>query len=92
MRSAQLRKAAADAFQWMEANEALKRAAGSRSRLPKLELLAEGAQVMFWEPPANRRGLSRRLSGQHLMDRARIGGCTGEKRRRDQARMGEIPE
>ena len=61
MRSAQLRKAAADAFQWMEANEALKRAAGSRSRLPKLELLAEGAQVMFWEPPANRRGLSRRL-------------------------------
>eukprot|EP00435_Cladocopium_sp_Y103_P039904 s522_g10.t1 len=61
MRAAQFRKAAADAFQWMEASEALKRAAGSRSRLPKLELLSEGAQVMFWEPPANRRGLSRRL-------------------------------
>ena len=26
-----------------------------------MELLAEGAQIMFYEPPANRRGLSRRL-------------------------------
>ena len=54
-------KAASDAFQWMEASDALKKAAGSRARLPKLELLTEGAQVMFWEPPAHRRGLSRRL-------------------------------
>eukprot|EP00435_Cladocopium_sp_Y103_P008686 s1575_g2.t1 len=60
-RAAQMRKAANDAFQWMEATDALKRAAGSRARLPKLELLSEGAQVMFWEPPAHRRGLSRRL-------------------------------
>ena len=58
-RAAQIRKAANDAFQWMEASEALKRAAGSRSRLPKLELITEGAQVMYYEPPANRRGLSR---------------------------------
>ena len=26
-----------------------------------LELLTEGSQVMFWEPPAHRRGLSRRI-------------------------------
>jgi len=63
-RAAQIRKAANDAFQWMEASEALKRAAGSRSRLPKLELITEGAQVMYYEPPANRRGLSRRLQDQ----------------------------
>ena len=60
-RASQIRKAASDAFQWMEASDALKKAAGSRARLPKLELLTEGAQVMFWEPPAHRRGLSRRL-------------------------------
>lgn len=55
-----MRRAASDAFQWMEATDALKRAAGSRARLPKLELLTEGTQVMFWEPPAHRKGLSRR--------------------------------
>ena len=60
-RASQIRKAASDAFQWMEASDALKKAAGSRARLPKLELLTEGAQVMFWEPPAHRRGLARRL-------------------------------
>jgi hypothetical protein len=59
-RAAQMRRAASDAFQWMEATDALKRVAGSRARLPKLELLTEGAQVMFWEPPAHRKGLSRR--------------------------------
>lgn len=63
-RSADMRKAAADAFQWLEANEALRRAAGSRARLPRLELLTEGAQVMFWEPPAHRRGLAKRLQDQ----------------------------
>ena len=60
-RANQIRKAASEAFQWMEASEALKKAAGSRARLPKLELLMEGSQVMFWEPPAHRRGMSRRL-------------------------------
>ena len=60
-RASQIRKAATEAFQWMEANEVLRRAAGSRSRLPKLELITEGAQVMFYEPPANRRGLARRM-------------------------------
>ena len=40
--------------------EALKKTPGSRARLPRLELLAEGAQVMFWEPPPHRRGLARR--------------------------------
>lgn len=64
----------------MEANEALKRAAGSRSRLPKLELLAEGAQVMFWKPPANCRGLARRLQDNNFMGGARIGGGSGTER------------
>ena len=63
-RSADMRKAATDAFQWLEANEALRRAAGSRARLPRLELLTEGAQVMFWEPPPHRRGLAKRLQDQ----------------------------
>ena len=63
-RAAQMRKAASDAFVWLEANDALKRAAGSRARLPRLELLTEGAQVMFWEPPAHRRGLAKRLQDQ----------------------------
>ena len=63
-RSADMRKAATDAFQWLEANEALRRAAGSRARLPRLELLTEGAQVMFWEPPAHRRGMAKRLQDQ----------------------------
>lgn len=63
-RASQMRKAASDAFQWLEANDALKRAAGSRARLPRLELLTEGSQVMFWEPPAHRRGLAKRLQDQ----------------------------
>ena len=63
-RSADMRKAATDAFQWLETNEALRRAAGSRARLPRLELLTEGAQVMFWEPPPHRRGMAKRLQDQ----------------------------
>ena len=60
-RASNVRAAAVDAFRWLETNEALRRAAGSRARLPRLELLTEGSQVMFWEPPAHRRGLSRRI-------------------------------
>ena len=60
-RAAAIRRAATEAYQWLEANEALKRAAGSRSRLPRMELLVEGTQVMFYEPPISRRGLARRL-------------------------------
>ncbi|CAK9108279.1 9 kDa polypeptide (PSI-C) (Photosystem I iron-sulfur center) (Photosystem I subunit VII) (PsaC), partial [Durusdinium trenchii] len=43
-RAAAIRRAATEAYQWLEANEALKRAAGSRSRLPRMELLVEGTQ------------------------------------------------
>ena len=60
-RAASIRKAAQDAYVWMEANETLRRAAGSRSRIPKLELLTEGSQVMFWQPPPSRRGQARRV-------------------------------
>lgn len=60
-RASNVRAAAVDAFRWLETNEALRRAAGSRARLPRLELLTEGSQVMFSEPPAHRRGLSRRI-------------------------------
>ena len=60
-RASNVRAAAVDAYRWLETNEALRRAAGSKARLPRLELLTEGSQVMFWEPPAHRRGLSRRM-------------------------------
>ena len=60
-RAASIRRAATEAYQWLEANEALKKAAGSRARLPRMELLVEGSQVMFYEPPVSRRGLARRL-------------------------------
>eukprot|EP00438_Fugacium_kawagutii_P019634 Skav232807 [mRNA] locus=scaffold614:489248:497143:- [translate_table: standard] len=60
-RSLDIRQAAEQAFQWLQTNEALRRAATSKARLPKLETLVEGAMIMFWEPPANRRGLHRRL-------------------------------
>ena len=60
-RAASIRKAAGEVFRWMEANNALKRAAGSRSRIPHLEMITEGAQVIFWQPPPSRRGQGRRL-------------------------------
>eukprot|EP00435_Cladocopium_sp_Y103_P022595 s3351_g5.t1 len=60
-RSLDIRRAAEEAFRWIQSSDALRRAATSRARLPKLETLVEGSMVMFWEPPANRRGLSRRL-------------------------------
>eukprot|EP00913_Durusdinium_trenchii_P032182 g30134.t1 len=60
-RASSIRRAATEAFQWLEASDALKRAAGSRARLPRLELLVEGSMVMFYEPPVSRRGLARRL-------------------------------
>ena len=60
-RSLDIRRAAEEAFRWIQTNEALRRAATSKARLPKLEMLIEGSMVMFWEPPANRRGLGRRL-------------------------------
>ena len=60
-RTLDIKKAAEEAFGWLQAHDALKKAAASRARLPRLELLSEGAQVMFWEPPPNRRGLARRL-------------------------------
>ena len=59
--SLDIRRSAEQAFQWIQSNEALRRAATSRARLPKLEMLVEGSLVMFWEPPPNRRGLARRL-------------------------------
>ena len=46
MRRAQdIWKAAQPAFQWMESSEALRRAAGSKARIPRLQMLAEGMHV-----------------------------------------------
>ncbi|CAK9117104.1 unnamed protein product [Durusdinium trenchii] len=63
-RASSIRRAATEAYQWLEASDALKKAAGSRARLPRLELLVEGSMVMFYEPPVSRRGLARRLQDQ----------------------------
>ena len=63
-RASSIRRAATEAFQWLEASDALKRAAGPRARLPRLELMVEGSMVMFYEPPVSRRGLARRLQDQ----------------------------
>ena len=63
-RASSIRRAATEAYQWLEASDALKKAAGSRARLPRLELMVEGSMVMFYEPPVSRRGLARRLQDQ----------------------------
>ena len=63
-RASSIRRAATEAYQWLKASDALKKAAGSRARLPRLELLVEGSMVMFYEPPVSRRGLARRLQDQ----------------------------
>ena len=39
--SLDIRRSAEQAFQWIQSNEALRRAATSRARLPKLEMLAQ---------------------------------------------------
>ncbi|CAK8989357.1 Uncharacterized protein SCF082_LOCUS1772, partial [Durusdinium trenchii] len=44
-RTLDIKKAAEEAFGWLQAHDALKKAAASRARLPRLELLSEGLAV-----------------------------------------------
>eukprot|EP00913_Durusdinium_trenchii_P029093 g27278.t1 len=60
-RGERIRAAAIEACHWLDAHEGLRRALASRSRPPALELIREGATVYVYDPPANRRGLARRL-------------------------------
>ena len=60
-RAERIRVGAAEAFHWIDSHETLRRALASKSRPPKLELIQEGATVFIYDPPANRRGLARRM-------------------------------
>ena len=60
-RGERVRTAAAEAFHWLDASDALRKALAARSRPPHLEGIREGAAVYVFEPPPNRRGLARRL-------------------------------
>ena len=60
-RGERIRAAAIESCHWLDAHEGLRRALASRSRPPALELIREGATVYVYDPPANRRGLARRL-------------------------------
>ena len=60
-RAERIRQAAVEAFMWLDAHKTLRRALHSKSRPPRLELIREGALVYIYDPPANRRGLSRRI-------------------------------
>ncbi|CAE7461836.1 unnamed protein product [Symbiodinium necroappetens] len=60
-RAERIRIGALEAFHWLDASDALRRALASRSRPPHLEALKEGAIVYLYEPPASRKGLARRM-------------------------------
>ena len=63
-RSEQIRQAAESAFLWADSNETLRKALNSKSRAPRVEMIYEGAQVYFWDPPPGRKGLPKRLQDQ----------------------------
>ncbi|CAE7341218.1 RE2, partial [Symbiodinium sp. KB8] len=63
-RNEQIRQAAEHAFVWMNGHETLRKALNAKSRHPRMEMLYEGAQVYFYEPPSSRKGLPRRLQDQ----------------------------
>lgn len=60
-RAERIRMAAVESFYWIDAHTTLRRALAAKSRPPKLEMLREGAVVYVYDPPANRRGLARRM-------------------------------
>eukprot|EP00435_Cladocopium_sp_Y103_P025154 s849_g6.t1 len=60
-RGERIRSAAIEAYHWLDAHEGLRKALAARSRPPALELLREGTTVYVYDPPANRRGLARRI-------------------------------
>ena len=60
-RAERIRHGAIESFHWLDSHTTLRRALASKSRPPRLEMLKEGAVVYIYDPPANRRGLARRL-------------------------------
>ena len=60
-RAERIRMAAVESFHWIDAHTTLRRALAAKSRPPRLEMLREGATVYIYDPPANRRGLARRM-------------------------------
>lgn len=60
-RAERIRMGAIEAFHWLDSHTTLRRALASKSRPPRLEMLKEGTVVYIYDPPANRRGLARRL-------------------------------
>ncbi|CAE7565107.1 TY4B-J, partial [Symbiodinium sp. KB8] len=60
-RAERIRIGAIEAFHWLDSHDALRRALASRSRPPHMEGVREGATVYVYDPPANRRGLARRM-------------------------------
>ncbi|CAE7802348.1 RE1 [Symbiodinium necroappetens] len=60
-RAERIRIGALEAFHWLDASDALRRALASRSRPPQLEGIREGAVVYLYEPPPSRKGLARRM-------------------------------
>ena len=60
-RADRIRTGALESFHWLDAHQTLRRALSTKSRPPRLEMIKEGATVYIYDPPAKRRGLSRRI-------------------------------
>ena len=66
-RAERIRIGALEAYHWLDASDALRRALAARLRPPQLEGLREGTIVFLYEPlflyepPASRKGLARRM-------------------------------
>ena len=48
----------------MDGSETLRKALNAKSRHPRMEMLFEGATAYFYDPPASRKGLPKRLQDQ----------------------------
>ncbi|CAE7712200.1 RE1 [Symbiodinium sp. CCMP2592] len=62
-RAERIRIGALEAFHWLDASDALRRALAAKSRPPQMEGLREGAVVYLYEPPASRKGFGQADAG-----------------------------
>lgn len=67
-RADRIRASAVDSFNWVDSNEAIRRALHTRSRPPKLETIQEGTTVYVYEPPPHRRGQPKHLQDHSSWD------------------------
>ena len=67
-RADRIRASAVDSFNWVDSNEAIRRALHTRSRPAKLETIQEGTTVYVYEPPPHRRGQPKRLQDHSSWD------------------------